>query len=193
MSSPDPGYPDSADRDRAGESLPPTHQSYGDPYPNPASAAGPDAHGQPPYGPTQYGQAAYGQGQYGQPQYGQAPYGQPGYGPPPYGATPGSYGYPPANEGLATASMIIGIVSLALSCFYGFGLLGSPAALVMGRISLKRIDASNGQLGGRGMAQAGLILGIIGTVLLVLAIIVLVVIIVVAANGGFDDGGASRY
>ena len=37
------------------------------------------------------------------------------------------------------------------------------------------------------MAQAGFILGIIGTVLLVLAIAALVTIIVIGVNGGFDD------
>ena len=41
---------------------------------------------------------------------------------------------------------------------------------------MNRIDASQGQLGGRGMAQAGMILGIIGTVLLVLAIVAAVVV-----------------
>ena len=85
------------------------------------------------------------------------------------------------------AAMIIGIVSLVLSCGYGIGLLGSPAALIMGRISMKRIDRSQGTIGGRGMAMAGFVLGIIGTVLLVLAIIAVVVIIAIAASGGFDD------
>ena len=83
--------------------------------------------------------------------------------------------------------MIIGITALVLSCLYGIGLLGAPAALIMGRISMKRIDRSEGRLGGRGMAQAGFILGIIGTIFLVLAIIAVIVIIVVAASGGFDD------
>jgi len=122
------------------------------------------------------------------PQYPQPGYQQPGY--PPYGA-PGypmpGYNASPPNEGLAVASMVIGIVAFVLACGYGVGLLGSPVALVMGRVSMKRIDQSGGQLGGRGMAQAGFILGIIGTVLLVLAIIALVVVIIAAANGAFDD------
>jgi len=143
---------------------------------------------QPP--PNPYG----GEPQYGQQQpppynpYGQQqPYQQQPY--PPSGYPPGYPAYQPAppNDGLGLASMIIGIASLVLSCLYGFGLLGAPAALIMGRISMKRIDRSNGQLGGRGMAQAGFILGIIGSVFLVLAIIALVVIIAVAIAGGFDD------
>ena len=119
------------------------------------------------------------------------PYQQPqpsGYPQPPYGGyLPPSYTPAPPNEGLAVASMVVGIVSIVLSCGYGIGLLGSPVALVMGRVSMKRIDRSQGQLGGRGMAQAGFILGIIGTVLLVLAIAALVTIIVIGLNGGFDD------
>ena len=83
--------------------------------------------------------------------------------------------------------MVVGIVSFVLACGYGIGFLGSPVALVLGRISMKRIDQSGGQLGGRGMAQAGFILGIIGTVLLVLALIALVVVIVIGVNGGFDE------
>ena len=128
---------------------------------------------------------------YGQPG---PPYQQPyqqqpgGYPQPPYGGyLPPSYTPAPPNEGLAVASMVVGIVSIVLSCGYGIGLLGSPVALVMGRVSMKRIDRSQGQLGGRGMAQAGFILGIIGTVLLVLALVGLVILIIVAVNGGFDD------
>ena len=129
----------------------------------------------------------------GQPPYGQQqpppynPYQQQQY--PPSGYPPGypPYQTAPPNDGLGLAAMIIGIVSLVGSCLYGVGLLGAPAALIMGRISMKRIDRSNGQLGGRGMAQAGFILGIIGSIFLALAIIALVVIIAVAIAGGFDS------
>ena len=93
----------------------------------------------------------------------------------------------PPNEGLAVGSLVVGIASLVLACGYGIGLVGSPVALVLGRVSMKRIDQSQGQLGGRGLAQAGFILGIIGTVLLVLAIAVVVVIVIIGLNGGFDD------
>jgi hypothetical protein len=126
---------------------------------------------------------------YGAPQqpYQQQPYGQPYQQPyqQPYGYQP--YGQAPQNDGLGIAAMVIGIVSLVLMCGYGIGLLGSPAALIMGRISMKRIDRSQGTLGGRGYAQAGFILGIIGTILLVLVIAAVVVLIIAAANGAFDD------
>ena len=138
---------------------------------------------QPPYGQPQ--PPAYGH-QPGQPQPGhyqpqQPPYAQPNHG---YGG----YAPPPPQDGQALAAMIVGIVSLVLACGYGIGLLGSPVALFLGRASMKRIDASHGQLSGRGMAQAGFILGIIGTVLLVLTLILVVVLIVAfIQTGGFDS------
>ena len=94
----------------------------------------------------QYGQPAYGQQPYGQP-YGQQQYGQPAYG-----------GYPTSapTDGKALAAMITGIVSLVLACGYGVGLLASPVAWYLGKSSM--------------------ILGIIGTVLLVLAIVAAVVV-----------------
>lgn len=152
---------------------------------------------QPPHDPTTGGPFGgppppppYGQ----QPPYPQQPYQQPYQQPfpqPPYGYTPPTP--PPPTDGLALASMIIGIVSLVLACGYGIGLLGSPAALIMGRIATKRIDASGGALDGRGFAQAGFILGIVGTVLLVVAIVLVVIIIVAVANGSFDSSGSYRY
>ena len=141
--------------------------------------------GEPTYPQPTYEQPTYGQPTYGQPTYGQQPYGQqPAYPPP-------GYGYPAAvpTDGQATAAMIVGIVSLVLAVCYGVGLLGAPVALFMGRASMKRIDASGGQLGGRGSAQAGFILGIIGTVLLALSIVAVIIFIVLLAS----SGGSSYY
>jgi hypothetical protein len=141
----------------------------------------------PPYGAPQ--QPPYGAPGPGYPQ--QQPYQQP-YGQsyqPPYGQAP--YGMAPPNDGLGIAAMVVGIASLVFMCAYGIGLLGSPAALIMGRISMKRIARSEGTLGGRGFAQAGFILGIIGTVLLVLAIAAVAVLVIAAANGAFDDSGTT--
>lgn len=81
-------------------------------------------------------------------------------------------------------AMIVGIVSLALGFLAcGVGLLGSPVALVMGLRSKRRIDASGGALRGRGNAQTGFVLGLIGTILLVLALLaVLLVIALIVTN-----------
>jgi hypothetical protein len=109
---------------------------------------------------------------------------QPGYGQPEYGQP--AYGYPalPApNHGGALASLIVGIASLVFSCAFGLGLLASPVAWWLGAKAKREIDASQGRLGGRGMAQAGLILGIIGTVLLVLAIIGWIALVALSFSG----------
>ncbi|EGD40013.1 OmpA/MotB [Nocardioidaceae bacterium Broad-1] len=114
---------------------------------------------------------------------------QPGYGQAPYGA-PAAYsaqvGTPDSG---ATTAMVLGIIGLAGGFFCGLPIVLSPFALFMGLSAKKRIDAAAGALTGRGNAQAGFILGIIGTVLLVLSILVIAIIIVIGVSGGFDDGG----
>lgn len=101
----------------------------------------------------------------------------------------GGFGYQPQppTDGLGIAALIVGIVCLVFACGYGVTLLGSPAALIMGRVSMNRIDRSGGTLSGRGLALAGFVLGIVGTVLLVLFIALIVTIVLIGINGGFDD------
>ena len=166
-----------------------------EPPPDPSSYPGPG--GENPYGAPQQPQYGnpYQSQQPQQPPYQQNPYGQAPYPQQPYQQPSGypPYQVAPPTDGLGLGAMIVGILSLVGSCAYGLGLLGAPAALIMGRISMKRIDRSEGRLGGRGMALAGFILGIVGTVLLVLAIIAVVVIIVIGVNGGFDDNSTTYY
>jgi hypothetical protein len=129
-----------------------------------------------PYGqpqPPAYGQQPYGQ-PYGQPQYGQPPYGQP-------------QGYPVAyapDHPKATMSLILGILGVVVC-----GVI-APFAWRIGKQTVNEIDASNGQLGGRGTAQAGHVLGIIGTVLLgigvaVLAVYVVIIIVAIGSSSTF--------
>ncbi len=54
----------------------------------------------------------------------------------------------------------------------------APFAWRIGKRTVDEIDASQGRLGGRGSAQAGYILGLIGTVLLGLGLLVLVGLLV---------------
>src|SRR5690242_4361064 len=58
------------------------------------------------------------------------------------------------TNGLAIASMFVGIIWL-------FG-LGSIVAIVLGYVGLKQIDASGGHQGGRAIAIAGIVIGIVG-------------------------------
>ena len=62
-------------------------------------------------------------------------------------------------------SLILGIVGV-ICCQ-----LAAPFAWWMGRAEVKAIDAGLGSAENRGLALAGMILGIVGTVLLVLSLI----------------------
>lgn len=83
---------------------------------------------------------------------------------------PGGYGYAaPRTDGLAIASLIIGIVSLVCS-FMCLGVVLGPTAAIMGFISRQRVSTSGGAIGGGTMALIGLILGVVGFVLSALAV-----------------------
>ena len=181
MSTSDPENSGQAPGD--GEALPPTHQPYGQqPPPQPPYGApqypGPEQtqpYGQPPpYAQNPYGQQPpYGQAPYGQqPPYGQNPYGQQ----PPYGAP--QYGQPygqPANHPSATTALVLSLIGLAGIAFCGgITLVLSPFAWRIGARAVREIDASPGTYGGRDQANAGRIMGIIGTVLLALGIVAVI-------------------
>lgn len=147
--------------------------------------------GQPGYGSQQPG-SPYGEGstpppyeqqppytapQYGQPYGQQQPYGQAQ----PYGQQPGYPTYA-ADHPKATTVLILGILGIVVCGFI------APFAWRMGKRTVDEIDASQGRLGGRGSAQAGYVLGLIGTVLLGLGLLFLVVVVVIAIIGAATSG-----
>jgi hypothetical protein len=69
------------------------------------------------------------------------------------------YQTPPVkpNSNLALASLILGILGWTI-----IPMLGSIAAIVTGHMAKNEIKSSMGQLGGDGMATAGLVLGYAG-------------------------------
>ncbi len=79
--------------------------------------------------------------------------------PPPPGQP---YGYPPPlvvpTSGKATASLVMGLVSLVLCGL----LLGIPAMIVAWQAK-REIKESGGALGGGGLATAGFVTGLLGT------------------------------
>ena len=90
-------------------------------------------------------------------------------------------GIPPAtavsdNAPNAVLSLVLGIIGVVLCS------LCAPFAWKLGREAEAAVDASGGTLGGRGMATAGKILGIIGTVLLVVGVLVLILVLAVGAG-----------
>ncbi len=62
---------------------------------------------------------------------------------------------PPPVPARATAAMVLGITGLALG-FTGVALLCAVAANVLASLALHEIDTSEGRLGGRGRAVAGI-------------------------------------
>jgi hypothetical protein len=77
----------------------------------------------------------------------------------------------PTAEG-AIAALVLGILSIVGSCVFVTGI----PAMVLGRRAMKRVDESNGQLGGRGLAQAGFWTGLAGTVIGVVAFLAVIAV-----------------
>lgn len=197
--------------DGAGYSPPPGAPGHGgDQQRNPWAApqangtGGAGTEGPPPIplapeGPGQsYGQ----QGGYG---YGQPPGtapgaygGQPGYAAYGGGGIYGAPGYgwhaPPLPAGLSIAAMVLGIVSVVLvvTCWGSFlSVITSTIALCLAVRARRKV--TRGELGGRGQATAGLVLGIVGLVGSVIVSTLLVLGLTVGSDGpgGRDSGGDS--
>lgn len=189
-----------SERDPDEDNTPWTHQPYG------GSGDGPQPPSYPenPYGDPQQGQQAPPPGQSGQP--GQPQWGQPGYGaqgyPPPgqpyqqgygqgYGQSYGQgygQGYPQPGQFPSTPShpqantaLIWGIVALGGGFVCGLPMLAGPYAWYLGSRVRREIDTANGQLGGRSEANAGMILGIVATVLLALGVLAFIAVFAIAA------------
>jgi hypothetical protein len=86
---------------------------------------------------------------------------------------------------MAVASLVLGIVSIPGICCYGIvGLAAGITAIILGRMSIRKIKASGGLLGGNGLAQAGWICGAVGAVLgLIYALFTLALFIFGLAGG----------
>jgi len=72
---------------------------------------------------------------------------------------------------MALVSLIVGILGWVV-----LPIIGSVLAVVFGHAALGEIDRREGEIGGRGMAQVGLILGYVSLGLWVLSIISFVVL-----------------
>lgn len=90
----------------------------------------------------------------------------------PYGPPRGGYyagPMAPATSGYAIASLICSVLG-----FIGIPGLGTILGIIFGHLAIREIDRSNGMLQGRGLAQAGLILGYIAVGLAVLALAIVI-------------------
>lgn len=80
------------------------------------------------------------------------------------------------NAPNAVLSLVLGIIGV-VACA-----LCAPFAWKLGKDAEAAVDASGGTLGGRGLATAGKILGIIGTVLLGLGILLVILLVIVGVS-----------
>ena len=104
----------------------------------------------------------------------------PGQYPPPGGYPPPGQ-YPPIppvapNSSKATTSLILGIVSVVMCGLF----LGIPA-MIVSRQAKREIRESQGRLGGEGLATAGFVTGLIGTIWSVVGAILFVLLIIFGA------------
>jgi hypothetical protein len=104
--------------------------------------------------------------------------------PPPPPAPASSPAVSAPTDGMAIAALILGIVAFpGLGCYGLGGIVFGVIALILGRMSLRKIKAANGAIGGRGLAQAGWILGLVATILGVLILAVFAVFLVIGISG----------
>jgi hypothetical protein len=98
-----------------------------------------------------------------------------GWGPPPS---------PPKTSGTATLALVSGVLSFV--CLFG---LGGVLAIALGWVAHSEIERSEGRLGGKGLASAGIGLGITNLVASVVGLGVLVAFAVRAEPSASSRGG----
>ncbi len=124
------------------------------------------------------------------PPYGQDPYASQGYPPPPqppygqgYGQQYGQPGQAATIHPSANTALVLGIVALAGGMLCGLPLLAGPFAWYTGRKVKREIEAAPQHYTGGSEANAGMILGIVATVLLALALVAVVLFTVLLVVG----------
>lgn len=116
----------------------------------------PPAQPPPAYQQSPQQPPAYQQSPQQPPAYQQSAYQQPVYSQPVYQAVPG-----PKTNGMAIASLVLGIVSWIPFLWIGF-----IPGLILGFVGKSQIERSGGEQGGGGLAVAGIVLGLIGCAIL---------------------------
>jgi hypothetical protein len=86
----------------------------------------------------------------------------------------------PPNKSLATASMVLGLISVTVG-WLCFGPIPGIAAIILGAVALSQIKKNPDRVTGTSMAWTGIITGGV-TVLIYLGFMIFYVIIAIAAN-----------
>lgn len=104
-------------------------------------------------------------------------------GPPPPGWAP-----VPVTNGKATAAMITGVSTLVLSWCCGLGVLGL-VAVFLGLRARTEIRLAGGAQSGEGLAVAGIVTGILATLIGLLTVVV-IVLVIATGQAAFMQYGA---
>ena len=83
---------------------------------------------------------------------------------------------------MAITAFVVSLVSLVTALFCYVPILAAPVGAGLGHAALRRIRETGE--GGHGLALAGVILGWIGTGVLLLGIVVVVVLVAVSGSSG---------
>ncbi|KAF0106238.1 MAG: hypothetical protein FD146_2750 [Anaerolineaceae bacterium] len=89
------------------------------------------------------------------------------------------------TNGLAIASLVLGIVSVPMSFCYGGGILFAIPAFIMGLVARRQIKESGNTQSGDGMALAGMITGGVGVLGSLAFIAILIFAILLSATGSY--------
>jgi hypothetical protein len=107
--------------------------------------------------------------------------------PPPY--PPSSLARAAPTDGRAITSLAASILGILLGLPFGIpGLALGPLGYFMGRSAVARIDGASGTVGGRGVAVAGWVLGVVATGIgaLVSLVWLILLLVVISAPQSFE-------
>lgn len=92
------------------------------------------------------------------------------------------------SNGLAIASMVLGIISIVLGLCYGVGIIFGIVSIILGIMSKK---ASDGKLSG--MALAGIICSVIGIIISIIMLIIVIISFSMASEFSQSQGYDNIY
>jgi hypothetical protein len=109
---------------------------------------------------------------------------------PPPSYPPPSLGKAAATDMQAIGSLAVAVLGIALGLPFGVpGLVLGAIAYFMGKAAIRRIDGSSGSIGGRSLAAAGWILGVVATAIGAVVSLVWVVVLLVAISSPASSTG----
>lgn len=97
----------------------------------------------------------------------------------------------PKSNGMATASLVLGIISVVLSFFWVIGVITGVLAIILAIVAKKKIK-QDPSMGGKGAATGGLVTGIIGTLISVIIVVIALMFVSAVAGGASEFEEALR-